>query len=66
MCVCVCLCMCVGGGAFCVYVGRVVRVFFFFFFFFFFGGGGDGEHLKFDRHLLYINEFEVENLCLSG
>ena len=30
------------------------------------GGGGEGERLKFDRHVLYINEFEVENLCLSG
>ena len=28
--------------------------------------GDEGERLKFYGHVLYINEFAVENLCLSG
>ena len=64
MCVCLFVCVCRRWGFLCV-CGESGEVLFFFFFFFL-GGGGDGEHLKFDRHLLYINEFEVENLCLSG
>ena len=58
MCLCVCVCR---RWFFCVYVWRVVRCFFFCW-----GGGGvEGERLKFDRDVLYINEFEVENLCQS-
>ena len=48
--------MCRGWGFLCVCVG---------------GGrgevsGDEGERLKIYRHVLYINEFAVENYCLSG
>ena len=52
---CVCVCVCVGGGAFCVCVWERGEIL-----------GDEGEHLKFYGHVLYINEFAVENLCLSG